>query len=89
MSQKGVPKNKPKISQTHPEFVQWMQNKVDGDKYSHGSDFKINWVYNPNGHSIQDNCKRITLSAGRNPVTNERLHWMFYDDYLMLRGCPV
>lgn len=48
------------------------------------------WLgYNPNGHSIQDNCKRITLSAGRNPVTNERLHWMFYNDYLMLRGCPV
>lgn len=44
MSQKGVPKNKPKISQTHPEFVKWMQNKEDGKKYSHGSNFKINWI---------------------------------------------
>ena len=44
MSQKGVPKNKPKISQTHPEFVKWMQNKEDAKEYSYGSNFKINWI---------------------------------------------
>lgn len=40
------------------------------------------WLgYNIDGHSIQDNCKGITQSAGKHPVTKEKLHWMFYDEY--------
>lgn len=41
------------------------------------------WLgYNVDGHSIQDNCKNITKSAGKHPETHERLHWMFYCDYI-------
>lgn len=40
------------------------------------------WLgYNVDGHSIQDNCKGITFSAGKHPVTKEKLHWMFLKDY--------
>ena len=36
------------------------------------------WLgYNIDGHSIQDNCKGITNSAGRHPTTKEKLHWKF------------
>lgn len=46
------------------------------------------WLgYNVDGHSIQDNCKGITQSAGKHPFTKEKLHWMFYDDYLKMEGC--
>lgn len=41
------------------------------------------WLgYNICGHSIQDNCKGITQSAGKDPATKEKLKWMFYSDYL-------
>lgn len=41
------------------------------------------WLgYNVDGHSIQDNCKGKTQTAGKHPLTKEKLHWMFYDDYL-------
>lgn len=40
------------------------------------------WLgYNIDGHSIQDNCKGITLSAGKHPTTKEKLHWAFYENY--------
>ena len=46
------------------------------------------WLgYNIDGHSIQDNCNGITKSAGKHPSTKERLHWMFYDDYIKMEGC--
>lgn len=36
------------------------------------------WLgYNPDGHSIQDNCRGITKSAGKLPGTNQKLHWRF------------
>ena len=39
------------------------------------------WLgYNIDGHSIQDNCKGITQSAGKHPVTKQKLHWRFLDD---------
>lgn len=46
------------------------------------------WLgYNIDGHSIQDNCNGITQSAGKHPSTKERLHWMFYEDYMKMEGC--
>lgn len=46
------------------------------------------WLgYNIDGHSIQDNCKGITSSAGKHPETKEKLHWMFYDNYIQMEGC--
>lgn len=48
------------------------------------------WLgYNIDGHSIQDNCRKITYSAGRHPETNARLHWMFYEDYLSSMEVPA
>lgn len=45
------------------------------------------WIgYNPNGHTIQDNCKGKQKTAGKHPITKERLTWMFYDDYLYIGG---
>jgi len=36
------------------------------------------WLgYNIDGHSIQDNCNGITKSAGKHPVTKNKLHWQF------------
>lgn len=37
---------------------------------------------NEDGHTIQDNCKGILKTAGKHPETKEKLHWMFYEDYL-------
>ena len=46
------------------------------------------WLgYNIDGHSIQDNCNGITQSAGKHPYTKERLHWMFYEDFIKMEGC--
>lgn len=46
------------------------------------------WLgYNPDGHTIQDNCKGKQKTAGRHPITKEKLSWMFYDEYLKLEGC--
>ena len=48
------------------------------------------WLgYNIDGHSIQDNCNKITYSAGKHPETKEKLHWMFYEDYLLSGGVLV
>ena len=48
------------------------------------------WLgYNVNGHSIQDNCKKIIMSAGKHPETNEKLHWMFYEDYIREGGVAL
>ena len=45
------------------------------------------WLgYNPDGHTIQDNCKGKQKTAGKHPITKERLSWMFYDEYLKLEG---
>ena len=41
------------------------------------------WLgHHRDGHSIRDNCNGITQSAGKDPNTGEKLHWMFYSDYL-------
>lgn len=46
------------------------------------------WLgYNPDGHTIQDACKGKQKTAGKHPKTNERLHWMFYKDYLKKEEC--
>ena len=65
MSQKGIPKNKPKISETHPEFITWMQNPEDGNKYSHGSNFKINWIC--------QNCGEIVNAEISKVITRKRI----------------
>lgn len=45
------------------------------------------WLgYNPDGHSIQDNCNGINKSAGKHPITKEKLHWAFYDEELLEVG---
>ena len=41
------------------------------------------WLgYNKDGHSIQDQCNGKTLTAGKHPITKEKLKWMYYDEYL-------
>lgn len=43
------------------------------------------WLgYNLKSHTIQDNCKGITKSAGKHPETKQKLHWMFFNDYQKL-----
>ena len=59
MKQKGVPKNKPKILQTHPEFVKWMQNQEDGNMYSYGSNIKINWVCPNCGEIVEASISKV------------------------------
>lgn len=40
------------------------------------------WMgYNIDGRTIKDNCIGKLKSAGKHPVTKEKLHWMFYDNY--------
>lgn len=39
------------------------------------------WLgYHVDGHSIQDNCNGITQSAGKHPITKQKLHWEFYKE---------
>ena len=33
-------------------------------------------------HGIGSCCKGKQKSAGKHPITNEKLHWMYYEDYL-------
>lgn len=41
------------------------------------------WMgYNPDGRTIKDNCVGKLKSAGRHPITGEKLHWMFYEKYV-------
>ena len=36
-----------------------------------------------NDNSIRECCKGQRKSAGKHPITGEKLHWMFYDDYIV------
>ena len=33
--------------------------------------------------SISENCKKKRKSAGKHPITSEKLHWMYYDEWLI------
>lgn len=59
MSQKGIPKNKPKIYETHPEFIKWIQNKDDAKRYSYGSTIKINWVCPNCGNIVNSSISHV------------------------------
>jgi hypothetical protein len=41
------------------------------------------WLgYAETSHTITDQCKGLQESAGKHPETKEKLHWIFYEDYI-------
>ena len=41
---KGICTNRPKICETHPQFIDWMYDKEDSKRYSYGTSTKIDWI---------------------------------------------
>lgn len=44
-------------------------------------------IKSPSG--ISQNCKNNTKHCGQDPNTNEKLKWMYYDDYLKMNETEV
>jgi hypothetical protein len=69
MSQKGIPKNKPKIIITHPDYIKYMKNPEDAYKYSYGSTIKIDWVCPNCGNIVNQSISHV---ISRNHIACKR-----------------
>ena len=69
MSQKGIPKNKPKIITTHPEYIKYMKNPKEAYKYSHGSTIKVDWVCPNCGNIVNQSIAHV---ISRNHIACKR-----------------
>ena len=38
-----------------------------------------------NRSTLTRNCKGMSSYCGEHPITGEKLHWMYYDEYLKLK----